>query len=114
MPVAAPWRTRGRGPRRDGGRRGAARGGHGVRARGRYLLPVHQEENGPSKLRNEDKAHKDEELEGSGMKESGTRHPGCPSPVSCAPGTGGHRGRAHSSGGQTPHLPAPRLQGGGL
>lgn len=46
-------------------------GGH-VRAWGQYLFPVHQEENSANELREEDQAHQDEELEGSGMEESET------------------------------------------
>lgn len=66
-PAPVPWGIQDHNPWRDGGRRGA---GHGVRALGWYLFPVHQEENSPNELRDEDEAHEDEELEGRGMKGS--------------------------------------------
>lgn len=71
-PVPVPWGTQGHDPWHDGGRSGGDHAGHGVRARGRYLFPVHQEENSTDELRDEDKAHQDEELEGSEMEESET------------------------------------------
>lgn len=71
-PVPLLWGTQSRDPWHDIGRRGAGHAGHGIRAWGYYLFPVHQEENTCNKLRDEDEAHKDEELKGSGMKESET------------------------------------------
>lgn len=111
--------------RTEGGE-GAGHAGHGVRARGRYLFPVHQEKNSPNELRDEDEAHEDEELEGSRTKESenqpdpaGSSLPAippflCSQPCPCPVTAGGHRGRVRSSWGQMPHVPAPWLQGGGL
>lgn len=109
-PAPVPWGIQDHDPWRDGGRRGA---GHGVRALGWYLFPVHQEESSPNELRDEDEAHEDEELEGRGMKGSETNPvgsllwlllPSSPASPARALSPGGHRGRAHSSWGQTPHL----------
>lgn len=133
--VVVPRGAQGQDPWHDGGRRGAARSGHGLRARGlgtdgswgqtgpgdrRYLFPVHQEEKSPDELRDEDKAHQDEELEGSGTQESETSptpraapraaplQPALPVPT--VPGTRGTQGTSAQLAAQRP----PWLQGGGL